>query len=114
MSRARQKTDLNAAKQQQTANVRKRSRYAHKTGIDAPNKPRALILVPTGGHAHQIYECIKSYGQRLDIRHVTFVGGIIPRQQVNELHTGLDILVATPNRLIEFWDQGQIDLSHCE
>jgi ATP-dependent RNA helicase RhlE len=76
--------------------------------------PRSLILSPTRELAIQIGESIASYGEHTGIKHVTIYGGVSQRPQVNQLKRGVDILVATPGRLLDLIDQGEIDLDRIE
>ncbi|MBC8207755.1 MAG: DEAD/DEAH box helicase [Desulfobulbaceae bacterium] len=76
--------------------------------------PRALILAPTRELAAQIGESIGSYGQFLRIRHTTIFGGVKQFHQVRALNRGVDILVATPGRLLDLMQQGFIKLNKVE
>lgn len=72
----------------------------------------ALIVSPTRELALQIDESIKSYARYTKIRHSVVFGGVNQNRQVKSLTKGLDILTATPGRLLDLIDQGFIDLSH--
>src|SRR5690554_3545856 len=72
----------------------------------------ALIVSPTRELALQIDESIKSYARYTKIRHSVVFGGVNQNRQVKSLTKGLDILTATPGRLLDVIDQGVIDLSH--
>ena len=61
---------------------------------------KALILTPTRELAIQIEESFKAYGRHLDLRHLVIFGGVSQYNQVGALRRGVDILVATPGRLI--------------
>ena len=74
--------------------------------------PRALILAPTRELAIQIGEEFRSYGQNLPLRHAVIFGGVNQRPQVKALQRGLDILVATPGRLLDLMNQGHVRLSN--
>ena len=76
--------------------------------------PRALILTPTRELAAQISESIRDYGKGLNLRHTVIFGGVSQVPQVNKLRDGLDILVATPGRLLDLMQQGHIRLDHVE
>jgi ATP-dependent RNA helicase RhlE len=76
--------------------------------------PRALILAPTRELAAQIGENIGTYGRLLPIRHTVIFGGVNQSRQVNALKTGIDILVATPGRLLDLMQQGYIHLNKVE
>jgi len=73
--------------------------------------PRALILAPTRELAAQIGESIKTYGRFLHLRHAVVFGGVNQFHQVAALNRGVDILVATPGRLLDLMQQGFIHLS---
>ena len=73
-------------------------------------RPRALILSPTRELAIQIGEEFRAYGRHLPLRSTFIYGGVSQRPQVNALCRGVDIVVATPGRLLDLMDQGQLDL----
>ncbi|MFT5964130.1 MAG: ATP-dependent RNA helicase RhlE [Flavobacterium sp.] len=75
---------------------------------------RALILTPTRELAAQILANIKEYGSFLDLRSTVIFGGVNQNPQVAQLRQGIDILVATPGRLIDLQNQGLISLSKVE
>ncbi len=75
---------------------------------------RALILSPTRELAAQIDERFDAYSKNMDIRHRVIFGGVKQNPQVRDLNKGLDILVATPGRLLDLIGQGFIDLSKVE
>ena len=75
---------------------------------------RTLILTPTRELAIQIEDNIKAYGKELDHRHAVIFGGVSQHGQVNQLKNGVDILVATPGRLLDLVQQGFVDLRHLE
>lgn len=75
---------------------------------------RALILTPTRELAAQILANIKEYGEFLDLRSAVIFGGVNQKPQVAQLRQGVDILVATPGRLIDLQNQGLITLSKVE
>ncbi len=77
-------------------------------------RPRALVLTPTRELAAQVQESIRDYGKQLRIRSTTVFGGVGMSPQIDALRRGVDILVATPGRLIDHMGQGTIDLSHIE
>ncbi len=76
--------------------------------------PRALILAPTRELAAQIRESIKTYGRFLRISHTVVFGGVNQFHQVKALNRGVDILVATPGRLLDLMQQGFIHLNEVE
>lgn len=75
---------------------------------------RALILAPTRELSLQISEEFKDYGRALDIRQMTIYGGVSQRVQTQTLQKGVDILVATPGRLLDLIQQGFINLNKVE
>ena len=75
---------------------------------------RALILTPTRELALQIEECFEAYGKHLPLRSAVIFGGVGQQPQVDKIKRGLDILVATPGRLLDLHGQGLLDLSHIE
>lgn len=75
---------------------------------------RALILTPTRELAAQILANIKEYGEFLDLRSAVIFGGVNQKPQVTQLRQGVDILVATPGRLIDLHNQGLLKLSKVE
>ncbi len=76
--------------------------------------PRALILAPTRELAAQIGENIGIYGRLLPLRHTVIFGGVNQFSQVKALRGGIDILVATPGRLLDLMQQGYIHLNRVE
>ena len=80
-----------------------------------PGRPiRALILTPTRELAIQIGESLAAYGKYLPLRHTVIFGGVGQNPQVAALKRGVDILVATPGRLMDLHDQGFVDLNSLE
>jgi len=75
---------------------------------------RALILSPTRELAAQIDERFSAYSEHLDIRHKVIFGGVNQNPQVKALQRGLDILVATPGRLLDLINQGHVDIGRVE
>jgi len=75
-----------------------------------PRSTRALILAPTRELAIQISESISTYGRYTGLRHAVIMGGVSQRAQVKATVRGVDILVATPGRLIDLVEQRQIVL----
>ena len=71
-----------------------------------------LILTPTRELAIQIGESIAAYGRHLSIKHHVIFGGVSQHSQVNAIRNGVDILVATPGRLLDLMQQGHISLSN--
>ena len=79
-----------------------------------PGTPRALILAPTRELAAQIGESIKTYGKYLFLSHTVIFGGVNQARQVKALKQGIDILVATPGRLLDLMEQKYIHLNEVE
>jgi len=79
-----------------------------------PRTLRALVLAPTRELAAQIGESLEKYGKHSPPRHTVIFGGVSQVPQVRALRNGVDVLVATPGRLIDLKQQGHIDLSKIE
>jgi len=77
-------------------------------------KIRALILAPTRELASQIGASFATYGKHMNLRYTLVYGGVSQHPQVRALNGGVDILVATPGRLLDLMNQGYIDLSQVE
>ncbi len=75
---------------------------------------RALVLTPTRELAAQVYENVKEYSVFLDLRSAVIFGGVNQNSQVAHLRQGVDVLVATPGRLIDLHSQGVLSLSKIE
>ncbi|WP_194975305.1 DEAD/DEAH box helicase [Aquiflexum lacus] len=75
---------------------------------------KSLILTPTRELAIQIDESFAAYGKFADIRHTVIFGGVSQLHQTNALKRGIDVLVATPGRLIDLINQKFVDLRHLE
>ena len=76
------------------------------------NNIKALILTPTRELAIQIDESFASYGKHTGLRHMVVFGGVSQYHQTNELRRGIDILIATPGRLLDLVAQRFINLQH--
>ncbi len=74
------------------------------------HKIKALILTPTRELAIQIGESIRAYGRYLPLRHHVIFGGVSQHSQVQAIRRGVDILVATPGRLLDLMQQGHVTL----
>jgi len=83
---------------------------------NARGKPmvRALVLTPTRELAAQVEESVQTYGKYLPLKSMVMFGGVGMQPQVNKLRDGVDILVATPGRLLDHHQQGTLDLSKVE
>lgn len=73
---------------------------------------KALIITPTRELAIQISESFTTYGKFTGIKNTVIFGGVTQRAQTNALLRGIDVLVATPGRLLDLIDQGFIQLTH--
>ncbi len=82
--------------------------------VNGNRKIRALVLSPTRELAAQICDSFAAYGRFAGMRHDVIYGGVGQHSQVRALRSGLDILVATPGRLLDLMAQGYVDLSHVE
>ena len=69
-------------------------------------KVRALVLAPTRELAAQVHEEFREYGQFLDMRSVVIFGGVKAGPQISKLRKGVDVLIATPGRLLDLHSQG--------
>ncbi len=72
---------------------------------------RALVLTPTRELAAQVEESVRTYGQYLQLSSAVIFGGVGMTPQIDRLRKGVDILVATPGRLLDLQQQGHLDLS---
>jgi superfamily II DNA/RNA helicase len=77
-------------------------------GMVAPQSVRCLVLVPTRELAEQVYDSFRTYGRNLPLRYFVAYGGVPIEPQVNKLRKGLDVLVATPGRLLDLLRQDAI------
>ena len=77
-----------------------------------PRSPRALVLAPTRELAVQIARSFDTYGRGLGLKLATVVGGLGYGRQIETLARGVDILVATPGRLLDLVDRGNVKLGH--
>ncbi|QDU61431.1 ATP-dependent RNA helicase RhlE [Planctomycetes bacterium Pan216] len=75
---------------------------------------RALVLAPTRELAGQVGQSLMTYGKHTSLRYTVIFGGVPQGRQVRALQSGVDVLVATPGRLLDLVDQGFIDLSAVE
>jgi len=72
---------------------------------------RALVLTPTRELAAQVFANVKEYSEFMDLRSAVIFGGVNQRPQVAKLRKGVDVLVATPGRLLDLQNQGFLSLS---
>ncbi|MCY7358518.1 MAG: DEAD/DEAH box helicase [Rudanella sp.] len=86
----------------------------NKLSNKGPRPIRALIMTPTRELAIQIEESFAAYGRNLSLRTTVIFGGVSQHSQVNALRAGVDILVATPGRLLDLMNQGHVSLRNLE
>lgn len=83
-------------------------------GATQTRRPRALVLTPTRELAAQVHDNLRDYGKHLRISSTTIFGGVSMGPQMQALRRGVDIVIATPGRLIDHMQQRSIDLSGVE
>ena len=76
--------------------------------------PRSLILEPTRELAAQVAENFEKYGKNHDLKMALLIGGVQMGDQVKALNEGVDVLIATPGRMMDLFERGKILLSGCE
>ncbi|MDQ3264991.1 MAG: DEAD/DEAH box helicase, partial [Myxococcota bacterium] len=90
----------------------------HRLSTSSPRGPgkhvRCLVLTPTRELAAQVDESFRVYGRQLTLRSTVIFGGVGQTAQVAELRRGVDVLVATPGRLLDLCQQGLVSLKHVE
>ncbi|HEX9171278.1 MAG TPA: DEAD/DEAH box helicase [Telluria sp.] len=74
----------------------------------APNSVRALVLVPTRELAEQVHESVRTYGGNLPLRTLVAYGGVSINPQMMKLRKGVDLMVATPGRLLDLYRQNAV------
>lgn len=77
-------------------------------------RPRALVLTPTRELAMQVHDSLREYGKFVHMHSTTIFGGVGMGPQIQNLRRGVDILIATPGRLIDHMQRGNADLSGIE
>ena len=77
-------------------------------------RPRALILVPTRESGHEVSDACRALARHVPLRGALIFGGVSPRPQLDALKAGVDIVVATPGRLLDHLQSRAIDLSRIE
>ena len=87
---------------------------AKATPGNGPRKPRVLILVPTRELAVQVNDSLRTYGRHVRFTSATIFGGAGMGPQVENLRRGVDVLVATPGRLIDHMERGTVKLDEIE
>ncbi|KRA21269.1 MULTISPECIES: DEAD/DEAH box helicase [unclassified Lysobacter] len=90
------------------------NRLSKLTGSNGPRKPRALVLVPTRELAVQVNDSLRSYAKHLRLSICSIYGGAGMGPQVDMLRRGVDVLVATPGRLIDHMERGTAKLDAIE
>jgi ATP-dependent RNA helicase RhlE len=87
---------------------------ANTSASPARHPIRALILTPTRELAMQVEESVRTYGKHLPLRSTTIFGGVNINPQTKALRAGVEILVATPGRLLDHQGQGNLNFSQLE
>jgi ATP-dependent RNA helicase RhlE len=80
--------------------------------VKGPHGIKSLILTPTRELAIQIGESFSAYGKFLKIKHTVIFGGVSQKSQTDALRAGVDILIATPGRLLDLMSQRHVNLQH--
>jgi ATP-dependent RNA helicase RhlE len=108
-------TSVSAAQESFAPPKRKQRGNRRDSFPRADRRPiRSLILAPTRELAAQIGQSFADYGRFTGLRHTVIFGGVGQGNQVRALENGVDILVATPGRLLDLMEQGHINLRHVE
>ena len=94
--------------------LQKLSQYANTSPSPARHHVRALIIAPTRELAIQVEEQIKEYGKHTNLRSTCVFGGVDIRQQLPIVRAGVEILVATPGRLLDHVEQKSVNLGQVE
>ena len=89
-------------------------RLAETVPKEKRRRPRALVLVPTRELAAQVSEQMNNYARRLALRSTMIYGGVTIQAQIERLHRGVDIVVATPGRLLDHAERGTVNLSRVQ
>jgi len=87
---------------------------SEKPSASGSKNPRALVLTPTRELALQISDSFRVYGQHLKLKQALIFGGVSLKPQINALKRGVDILIATPGRLIDLYQQRHLRLDNIE
>ena len=89
--------------------------HPHRKGQEKPHRAvRALVLTPTRELCVQNEESFKAYGKYLDIRALAVYGGVPIERQLKKLRSGVDVVIATPGRLLDHIGRHTIDLRHVD
>jgi ATP-dependent RNA helicase RhlE len=86
----------------------------HRLRAGVRGRVRALILTPTRELAAQIAESVRTYGRHVNLKSATVYGGVGFQPQIDALRRGVDILIATPGRLLDHMGRGHADFRHLE
>jgi len=89
-------------------------RLFKKTAKASPNTARALVLVPTRELAEQVHESFRAYGAGLELRTMVAYGGVSINPQMMNLRKGVDVLVATPGRLLDLHRQNAVKFTEVQ
>jgi ATP-dependent RNA helicase RhlE len=84
------------------------------SGQTMTRRPRALVLTPTRELAAQVHENLRDYGKHANVSSTTIFGGVSMGPQINALRRGVDVVIATPGRLMDHMQQRTLDLSAVE
>jgi len=90
------------------------SKHANSSASPARHPVRALILAPTRELAMQVHESVQTYGKFMPLRSTCIYGGVDMNPQIQELRRGIEIVVATPGRLLDHVQQKTIQLGQVE
>ncbi|MFU2487834.1 DEAD/DEAH box helicase [Thauera sp. WH-1] len=90
------------------------ARHANTSTSPARHQTRALILAPTRELAMQVFESVKTYSKHLPLRSICVYGGVDIKPQQMELRRGIEVVIATPGRLLDHVEQKSINLSQVE
>ena len=88
--------------------------HSQTVGQNTGKYIKSLILTPTRELAIQIDESFSAYGRYCGLKHTVVYGGVSQKSQTDDLKAGIDILIATPGRLLDLYQQKFIDLRHIE
>ena len=89
-------------------------RLSKSEGRTPKGSCRVLVLAPTRELAAQIGDSFRAYGRFLNVRVAVVVGGVAPGPQIKAIVPGVEVLVATPGRLLDHVDSGKLNLSHVD
>jgi superfamily II DNA/RNA helicase len=89
-------------------------RLFKKTSKPSPNSARALVLVPTRELAEQVHESFRAYGAGLELRTMVAYGGVSINPQMMNLRKGVDVIVATPGRLLDLHRQNAVKFNEVQ